>query len=671
MPLIRVHITGGDHVGWAQDEGMRLTRLALADRAEIVDLAYADVVHSMWWRGALALPRRALVGKRVVSYVGEEVYRLAGEPEHLEALERVTQWIARGTRDQRQLSVLGIEAARVPYPVDVATFTPLGHDDPAVQALRQRWRIPDDRYLIGSFQRDTEGADLVTPKLVKGPDVLAEIARVLHARGYPIHIVLAGPRRRWIRDRLTALGVPFTYIGEDVSGDDIRVNTAPRSLLNLLYNLVDLYLVTSRSENAPNSVMEAAAAGCAITSSDVGIAPDVLDPACLWRTIPDAIALIERDLASRALRAMVERHRARIADAHTPVAIAPLIVAAYERALAAPPLGDPPVRSIRRRLDQSLIGRAWRRLVPSRPSARAVVSLWNTFYPPPYGGANQFMRALEVELRERGVRVVENSSRADVHILQSIWFDVRRFERACVGGAGGVIHRLDGPVELIRGRDRERDEEAMALNASCADATVVQSAWCLENLVRLGHQPRRPVVIHNAADARIFHPRGRVAFSRERKVRLISASWSDNPRKGGALYAFLDRHLDWDRFEYTFVGRLSEPLARARVIPPVPSMELAELLRQHDVYITASVNDPCSNALIEALSCGLPALYRDAGGHPELVRYAGLPFRDESDVLAQLDRLVQYYEALQGVLSPPSIGSVTDRYLGLIAAVAP
>jgi glycosyltransferase involved in cell wall biosynthesis len=669
--VIRVHVTGGDHHGWAQDEGLRLTSLAVAGQVELTTLEHADVVHAISWRRALAVPRAAVTGKRVVAYVGEEVYRFAGDPDHLAALGCVTRWIARGSRDLRQLAALGLEAPRVPYPVDVDTFRPVARTDPAVRTLRERWRIPVDRYLIGSFQRDTEGADLISPKLVKGPDVFAEITGALQARGCPIHVVLAGPRRGWIRKRLTALGVPFTYVGEAVAGDDNAVNTAPRPLLNLLYNLIDVYLVASRSENAPNSVMEAAAARCPIVSSDVGVAPDVLDPGCIWRTIPEAIALVERDIAGGSLRALVDGHRARIAAAHTPEAVGPLILGAYERALAAPPLGEPPPTSVRRRLGRSLVGRAWRRLVPARTTPRAVVSLWNTFYPPPYGGANQFMRALEVELRERGVRVVENSGQADVHILQSVWFDVRRFERALAHRPGPVIHRLDGPVELIRGRDRERDEEALALNAACATATVVQSAWCLENLVSLGHHPRRPVVIHNAADARIFHPRGRVAFSRDRKIRLISSSWSDNPRKGGAVYAFLDRHLDWKRFEYTFVGRLSERLERVRVVPPVSSQELADLLRQHDVYVTASVNDPCSNALIEALSCGLPALYRDSGGHPELVGYAGLPFRDETGALAQLDRLVDHYEALQAVLSPPTIAEVADRYLALIDAVAP
>ena len=38
-------------------------------------------------------------------------------------------------------------------------------------------------------------------------------------------------------------------------------------------------------------------------------------------------------------------------------------------------------------------------------------------------------------------------------------------------------------------------------------------------------------------------------------------------------------------------------------------MQLAELLRAHDVYLAPSRDDPCSNALLEALACGLPAAY--------------------------------------------------------------
>ncbi|WP_146030380.1 glycosyltransferase family 4 protein [Thalassospira sp. GB04J01] len=38
-----------------------------------------------------------------------------------------------------------------------------------------------------------------------------------------------------------------------------------------------------------------------------------------------------------------------------------------------------------------------------------------------------------------------------------------------------------------------------------------------------------------------------------------------------------------------------------------------------DAYVTLTFNDACPSAVIEALSCGLPVLYSDSGGVPELV----------------------------------------------------
>ena len=41
--------------------------------------------------------------------------------------------------------------------------------------LRNKYGLPLDAYIIGSFQRDTEGSDLKSPKLIKGPDRLIQI----------------------------------------------------------------------------------------------------------------------------------------------------------------------------------------------------------------------------------------------------------------------------------------------------------------------------------------------------------------------------------------------------------------------------------------------------------------------------------------------------------------
>ena len=151
-----------------------------------------------------------------------------------------------------------------------------------------------------------------------------------------------------------------------------------------------------------------------------------------------------------------------------------------------------------------------------------------------------------------------------------------------------------------------------------------------------------------------------------RKIRLISASWSDNPRKGGPVYKWLDEHLDWGRFDYTFVCRTQERFKNIQHAPAVPSEELAHLLRQHDIYITASERDPCSNSLIEALACRLPALYLNDGGHPELVGLGGLPFEKREEIPAQLERLVTCYHQFQSLICIPTIEDIAKTYLHVI-----
>ncbi|MBI3978490.1 MAG: glycosyltransferase family 4 protein [Chloroflexi bacterium] len=298
---------------------------------------------------------------------------------------------------------------------------------------------------------------------------------------------------------------------------------------------------------------------------------------------------------------------------------------------------------------------------------QADVSLFHEFRPPPDGGGHQFLRALWGELERRGLRVENNTisgtTRACLYNSFNFDFDrLRRFRRA----GCRMVHRVDGPIGAYRGWDDGSDRRIWQINQDLADATIFQSSYSLYKHVELGYVLKSPHVIMNAADPHVFHPHGRVALDRRRKIRLISASWSDNPNKGAAVYQWLDAHLDWDRFEYTFVGRSQIPFKRIRMLAPVPSEELAGLLRRHDVYITASRNDPCSNALIEALSCGLPALYLGSGGHPEIVGEAGFGFADEQEIPGLLDRLVDEYEERRTRIALPTLSEVADRYLAVL-----
>ena len=62
--------------------------------------------------------------------------------------------------------------------------------------LRLKYNLPLDAYIVGSFQRDTEGHDLISPKLEKGPDLLADYLESLSKNVTNIHVVLAGWRRQ-------------------------------------------------------------------------------------------------------------------------------------------------------------------------------------------------------------------------------------------------------------------------------------------------------------------------------------------------------------------------------------------------------------------------------------------------------------------------------------------
>ncbi|MCA1959971.1 MAG: glycosyltransferase, partial [Desulfomonile sp.] len=382
MSKPRVFLSGGDGIGWAVDEDLKLTREALAGLVDFVDLDDAEVVHMLWWEALLQVPEERLEGKRIICHIPGEPYRYMTLPGHSKAMELVGLWLTRTTQAKQQLADVRVESVLIPYLVDVNVFKPLGRGHTEVKALREEWSIPTTSFLIGSFQRDTEGSDLRSPKLVKGPDVFAEIVRTLRGRGHDIHVVLAGPRRHWIIRRLSELSIPFTYVGKSVPGDDIEANKLPRSTLNALYNLIDLCLVSSRSEGGPHAILEAAAARCPVVSARVGMAPDVLEPQCVFGSPADAVDIIERHIRSGSLTSTVKAHEARVHASHTPAAATPRFKELYEYIKDVPSFARGRVAAVHRDTVQE-----------ERSRRELTVALWHTFFKPPWGGGNQFMMA--------------------------------------------------------------------------------------------------------------------------------------------------------------------------------------------------------------------------------------------------------------------------------------
>ncbi len=133
------------------------------------------------------------------------------------------------------------------------------------QLLKENFNFDDESYLVGSFQRDTEKGKDLLPKLEKGPDILLNIIKKLNTNHSNLHIVLAGKRRGYLIKELKKEGIKFTYF-----------EMIKNSQLNELYNCLDLYIVSSRLEGGPASIMECALTKTPIISTDVGIANKIL-----------------------------------------------------------------------------------------------------------------------------------------------------------------------------------------------------------------------------------------------------------------------------------------------------------------------------------------------------------------------------------------------------------
>lgn len=290
----------------------------------------------------------------------------------------------------------------------------------------------------------------------------------------------------------------------------------------------------------------------------------------------------------------------------------------------------------------------------------------------PTGGGNQFLKALRKAFIKKSV-YVDDPYEADIVIFNSFNFLVDKlfFKLLDLKKKGKIlVHRVDGPISLYRGKDLELDKIIYGINNQIADATVFQSNWSKNANYSLGMKKKDyEAVIINAPDGDIFNTNNRIDFSKDRRIRLVSASWSSNINKGFDTYKWLDENLDFDKYEYTFIGNSPFKFKNIKHIPPLNSLELAKELKSSDIYITASKKDPCSNSLIESLHCALPSVVLNDGGHPEIIGKGGEVFNNKEEIPLLLSKITDNYSKYQKSISVKSIEIVADEYIAFCLQV--
>lgn len=295
------------------------------------------------------------------------------------------------------------------------------------------------------------------------------------------------------------------------------------------------------------------------------------------------------------------------------------------------------------------------------------VSIYANYAPPPYGGVSQFFTALSKEFTRLGFEVFFNTipRGCRICIINSYNFEPASLVNQIHLPGTTIVHRIDGPVSVYRGSDDGIDRRIKALNQEFADKTVLQSNYSYNEHFNLGISFKNASIIGNASDSEVFYPNEHNTFDDSRKIKIIASSWSDHHNKGKECYEWLDQHLDFNRYEFIFVGRINAEFQNIKHVPPANSEELANILREQDIYLTASKHESCSNSLIEALSCGLPSIFIKSGSNGELVRRGGIGFNDPTEIPDILERIVSEYSTYRANIEPFSIGEVARKYLSL------
>jgi len=232
----------------------------------------ADVVHvhsGSWYKGAKAA-RLAGVGRVVYTEHGREhddprVQRWLDR----RAAARTSVVVAVSTRLRDYLAtVVGVDAAKlrvVHNAVDTGAFAP----GPAPAALRSRLAIPPDALVVGSVGR---------LELVKGYDRLIEAAAALRGRlSRPFAVVIAGDgsQRETLRAHAERLGVGQLVHLPGWTDDPVS-----------FYRMLDVFVLSSRSEGELVSLMEAMACGIAPVVTAVGASAEIVGPELRAQVVP-------------------------------------------------------------------------------------------------------------------------------------------------------------------------------------------------------------------------------------------------------------------------------------------------------------------------------------------------------------------------------------------------
>lgn len=305
----KIAIIGNVGQAWSVDMDYLYSRKAIKElNYKIVkNILFADIIYCVWYSYLLKtklLPLRFLKSKKKIIAVATN--DLKDNNKNLRKYgQLIDYWVCANQKQKKFLLEHNYKVEQIfinPFYVDTDTFKPLNKTKKElIKSLKLNYNLFTDKVVISSFQRDSRGDDLKKSKWHKNPELLVEVLKKLDKTKYIF--LLAGPRRHFIINECKKNNIPYVFVGNEKlineAKDDINENNISLSKINILYNLSDLYLVTSASEGGPKAIIESMLTKTAIFSTAVGFAPEFLESSLICNNINEFLEKINNFISSK------------------------------------------------------------------------------------------------------------------------------------------------------------------------------------------------------------------------------------------------------------------------------------------------------------------------------------------------------------------------------------
>lgn len=650
---VKIHVIGKDD--WALGTEHQLACQYLGTFSDIVDTPEeADFLHTVdvedtvgrIYRGEFT-PKAPVVGA-----INNHPTRLVEWPGFIQTANRFMYLVPQSTLAAQDMKRLGL-----PFPAvsriatDSDSYYPINFKPAKLKEERRKLGIPENVYLIGLLQRDSEGRDLTVPKRQKGPDNFLALMMLLKSQcgNRKFHVLLGGPRRHWIRSALEREGIPFTFVGSHIEGEDYPRNILDKETMCHLYNLIDLYVIPTRWEGAPRQVFDVLECGRKIISTPVGIAPDILPPECIYKTLKQGVELILRDMNSGYLEQFVNASQKVVQEYHSIASVGREWEKVYqciqENSFNLPqtthkkktisPVGKNTLvnvgtKSISFLLNRTRLGRLQRNVFPKNLG----VLVWDR-------SNRKLLEQIDQNLRKLGVRLCFDEAHHDTLIVWGIpeLTNIERIRQ--LEKNKRVLFVLDA-ASFNRLILKDSIDVAVLSFLENADTTILTSDTHLARLKELAVNLPNPVVLRFPPDPRLFYLNRSTSPNMDTPRCLVLIDTDDEYEEWIAALQM----KDWNSF--TVKDVLSDWVKKE-------DNERASSLQQHEFAIVLSkrLDD---TKVCELLACGLPCLYpTHLTEITSLVGMAGYGVDVVSSLTDGVEAMQEHYKCYASAITLPSI----------------